>query len=166
MQDSGQKPGSHHEELSVSEAAKYLLDECRMVLPGIQALFGFQLIAVFNSAFHERLSQSERYAHLIATGLVACAIAFIMTPAALHRRIGPRHVYESFLYTSSRLLVASMLPLALGITLEFYLIARLIIGGAIFPLLASATLLGLFVSMWVLLPGRKKRWIVSHSANR
>ena len=25
------------------------LDECRLVLPGIQALFGFQLIAVFNS---------------------------------------------------------------------------------------------------------------------
>src|SRR5215831_6820754 len=109
MQASNQKGGSS-EELSVSEAAKYLLDECRMVLPGIQALFGFQLIAVFNSAFHERLSQSDQYVHLIATALVACAIALIMAPAALHRRIGPHHVYESFLYTLSRLLLASMLP--------------------------------------------------------
>jgi len=165
MQDSNQKRRSNREELSVSEAAKYLLDECRMVLPGIQALFGFQLIAVFNSAFHERLSQSDRYVHLIATALVACAIALIMAPAALHRRIGPHHVYESFLYTSSRLLLASMLPLALGISLEFYLIARLIIGGSIYPVLAGVTLLGLFVFMWLLVPGRKKR-IISHSANR
>jgi len=29
----------------------HLLEECRMVLPGIQALFGFQLIAVFNQPF-------------------------------------------------------------------------------------------------------------------
>lgn len=41
-QDSGQ------EELPLSQAAQHLLEECRMVLPGIQALFGFQLIAVFN----------------------------------------------------------------------------------------------------------------------
>ena len=38
-----------------SEEASYLLDECRMVLPGIQALFGFQLVAVFNRTFWERL---------------------------------------------------------------------------------------------------------------
>ena len=52
MPDSEQQSKRYQEELTLSEAAKYLLDECRMVLPGIQALFGFQLIAVFNSAFH------------------------------------------------------------------------------------------------------------------
>jgi len=36
------------EELPLRLAAEYLIEECRMVLPGIQALFGFQLIAVFN----------------------------------------------------------------------------------------------------------------------
>jgi hypothetical protein len=146
----------YREELPLSEAAKYLLDECRMVLPGIQALFGFQLIAIFNSGFHERLSPAEQYLHLFATGLVACAIALIMTPASLHRRIGPHHVYESFLYTSSRLLVASMVPLALAISLEFYLIARIIVGGATLPFLLSAALLALFVFFWFVLPERKK----------
>src|SRR5262249_34464824 len=95
MPESHTTPGLRREELSLPEAAKYPLDECRMVLPGIQALFGFQLIAVFNSAFHERLSVGERYIHLFATGLVACAIVLIMTPASLHRRSGPHHVYES-----------------------------------------------------------------------
>jgi hypothetical protein len=41
------------EELPLSKAAEYVLDECRMVLPGIQALFGFQLIAVFSPGFRE-----------------------------------------------------------------------------------------------------------------
>lgn len=31
-----------HEALPLSEAVTHLLEECRMVLPGIQALFGFQ----------------------------------------------------------------------------------------------------------------------------
>jgi hypothetical protein len=53
-------PTEKREELTLSKAAEYLLDECRMVLPGIQALFGFQLIAVFNTGFDERLTSSER----------------------------------------------------------------------------------------------------------
>jgi hypothetical protein len=78
------------ETVPLKDAATFLLDECRMVLPGIQALFGFQLIAVFNERFVEDLTQLERYLHFAAIGLVAVAIALIMTPAALHRRIGVR----------------------------------------------------------------------------
>lgn len=44
------------EKISLSEAVTHLLEECRMVLPGIQALFGFQLIVVFNPTFYEKLS--------------------------------------------------------------------------------------------------------------
>jgi hypothetical protein len=42
------------EKLSLEDALTHLLEECRMVLPGVQALFGFQLIAVFNRSFFER----------------------------------------------------------------------------------------------------------------
>ena len=48
------------EDLPLAKAAGFLLEECRMVLPGIQALFGFQLITVFNSGFFELLSPAER----------------------------------------------------------------------------------------------------------
>ena len=40
------------EELSLSKATLYLLEECRMVFPGIQALFGFQFVVVFTSFFN------------------------------------------------------------------------------------------------------------------
>src|SRR5438874_8821518 len=80
------------EDLPLSKAAEYLLDECRMVLPGIQALFGFQLIAVFSAEFEQKLGHAEQVAHLGAIGLVAIAVAMIMTPAALHREAGAGQV--------------------------------------------------------------------------
>ena len=38
------------EQESLKDEIANLIEEARMVLPGIQALFGFQLIAVFNNA--------------------------------------------------------------------------------------------------------------------
>lgn len=48
----------------LSKSLTHVLEECRMVLPGIQALFGFQLIAVFNNDFHEVLHLPGRILHL------------------------------------------------------------------------------------------------------
>ena len=42
---------------TLEEEATHATDEARMVLPGIQAILGFQLIAVFNQRF-EDLSSS------------------------------------------------------------------------------------------------------------
>jgi Family of unknown function (DUF6328) len=144
-------PSEQREELPLSKAAEYLLDECRMVLPGIQALFGFQLIAVFNTGFDEKLSPWERLLHLLAIVLVAIAVAIIMTPAALHRQKGPYHVSDTFVRLSNRLLLASMAPLALGISVDFYLICKIIVGGPLVPVFAAA-LLCLFVGLWFVLP--------------
>lgn len=82
------------EELSLSKAAQYLLEECRMVLPGIQALFGFQLVAVFSQGFSEKLTRPEQVVHFVAITLIAIAVAIIMTPAALHRGTGSRKVTD------------------------------------------------------------------------
>src|SRR5215216_5190831 len=103
--------GGESRALSLNEAATHLLDECRMVLPGIQALFGFQLVAVFNAGFFERLSSAERLAHLVAIGLVVIAIAFVMAPAALHRSTEPESLSRRFVHLSSWLLQCGMVPL-------------------------------------------------------
>ena len=72
------------EKLPLPQAVSLLLDECRMVLPGLQALFGFQLIAVFNQRFSQELSLAEQEMHLRALGLVAISGALVMIPAAYH----------------------------------------------------------------------------------
>jgi uncharacterized protein DUF6328 len=139
------------EKLSLSKAAEYLLDECRMVLPGIQALFGFQLIAVFNSTFEDKLNPLEQRLHLLAIALVASAVAIIMTPAALHRQKGPYEVTDIFVRVSSRLLLWSMFPLALSISIDFYLVSRIVTNNPWLSLLGAA-MFAFFVILWFVLP--------------
>jgi len=133
---------------SLTDALQQTLDEARMVLPGIQALFGFQLIAVFNEAFSQQLSELEQRLHLVAIVFVTLAIALVMTPAAYHRQVDPQRATTTFLALASRFVSAAMLPLAAGLALDVHLVARIItgseltggaIGGAVF-----AALIGLW----------------------
>jgi hypothetical protein len=140
------------EKPELSKITEILIDECRMILPGIQTLFGFQLIAVFNSTFDQKLSSLEQRLHLLAIVLIGIAIVLIMTPPAFHRQIGPQHVTEQFIRLTTRLLLISMVPLALSIGLDLYLISRLILNNVFGSLLISLGLLILFFLSWFVLP--------------
>jgi len=140
--------------LPIDQAAKHMLEECRMVLPGIQALFGFQLIAVINKGFGEKLSPTEQALHLAAIGLVAVAVALVMGPAAYHRQTGIREVSEHFLEVCSRLLLWSMVPLMFGITLDFFLISHIITHHVLVSVVLAAILFCVFTTVWFILP----RW--------
>ena len=154
MQIDRSKSGKH-EIVSLVKSADFLLNECRMVLPGIQALFGFQLIAVFNSSFKFLLTQFEQNLHLFGLTLTAISIAFVMTPAALHRQTGSAKVTEEFLQLASRLLLWGMWPLMVAICIDIYLIAQIIINERI-ALILSAIVLILFVYLWFVLPQLQK----------
>jgi hypothetical protein len=146
---------------STSTAISHLLEECRMVLPGIQALFGFQLMAVFNQGFWERLDSTEQQLHLLAVVLVVLAVALVMTPAAYHRQAKQATLPERFISLSSRLLLWSMFPLMVAICVDFYLIARMILVNAFMSLLGACLLLIVFVAFWLMLPRSKsfRRWL-------
>jgi hypothetical protein len=145
------------EEVRLDSAASHLLEECRMVLPGIQALFGFQLIAVFNDAFDHKLAPGERQLHLLALFLVALAAALVMAPAAIHRQSQQREVSERFIWLSSLLLRVSMYPLALGLTLDVYLIGRVVFDAPILGFVFAAILFVALVVLWLVLPWREAK---------
>jgi hypothetical protein len=144
------------ETIGLNAAATYVLEECRMVLPGIQALFGFQLIAVFSDGFSASLSAAEQALHLAAIVLVVSAIALVMAPAALHRQSAQYVVTERFVWLSSRLVLAGMLPLALGLCADLYLVGRVILGSPAGALALAAAVLALIVALWVVLPRRER----------
>lgn len=144
-------PLHQKEELPLSRSAEFLLEECRMVLPGIQALFGFQLIAVFNSSFSQILDPFEQRLHLGALFLTTVAIAFVMTPAAYHRQTDPSKVTRRFIHLATRLLLLGMCPLLLAICIDFYLIAR-IITNELLASLFTASVGGIFISLWFVFP--------------
>jgi uncharacterized protein DUF6328 len=146
------EPSPERQELSLNDSATHVLEECRTVVPGMQALFGFQLISVFSAAFTEQLSSAERMLHLAAIVLLTIAIVLVMAPAALHRQTEPEAVSRRFITLSSRLLMASMAPLALGICLDVYVVARVIAGSRGVARIVAASLLGVFIAFWWLLP--------------
>jgi hypothetical protein len=145
-----------NEQVKLSQAASYLLDECRMVLPGVQAIFGFQLIAVFNQRFPEDLPHAAQCVHFVSLTLVAIAAALVMTPAAYHRVTGVTHVSRRFLETSSRLLLASMVVLAIGLALDYFVVGWLVFENG-WVAVAAAAMLGAFTGLWFAYPLSRRR---------
>ena len=123
------------------------IEEARMVLPGIQALFGFQLIAAFNQQF-ETLSRSEKLFHFAALLLVAVAIAVIMAPAAYHRIAERGSMSPFFVRLASRLVATAMAPLMIALCLDVYLLGRVITHLASLAAAVASALLLLFVGLW------------------
>ena len=145
------------EQLGLAENLTHLLEECRMVLPGIQALFGFQLIAVFNQGFGERLSHVEQLVHLVAIVLTVLAMALVMTPAALHRQAEPKEVSERFVWLASNMVLAGMFPLALAVGLDAYIVASIVVKNDTFAVIVAAAILLVFAALWLFLPWREGR---------
>ena len=153
-------PGDAEE--SLKDALGQTLDEARMVLPGVQALFGFQLIAVFSDGFERRLSNVQQDLHLGAIVLVTIAIALLMTPAAYHRQVDRRRATASFLALASRLVSVAMLPLAAGLSLDLYLVAHAITGDPRVAIAVGVVMFALFVALWFVFP----RWRAGRSRAR
>jgi hypothetical protein len=136
---------------SLEQETQTVIEEARMVLPGIQAVFGFQLMAVFNNGFSQ-LKPGEQVAHLVALLLVVIAIALIMTPASYHRIAEKGIVSRRFVELGSRLLAFAMLPLMLGITIDLFVVARLILNNVGFSVGIAALFVLLFLLLWFVFP--------------
>jgi hypothetical protein len=145
------------EDIKLDSAASHILEECRMVLPGIQALFGFQLIAVFNQGFGEKLSHVEQLVHLAALVLTVIATVLVMTPAALHRQAEPRRVSERFVWLASNMVLAAMYPLAVAVALDVYVVASVITKSDTLGAALAVVILIVFVALWIFVPWREKK---------
>lgn len=137
-------------DIALQDAVAFALREARMILPGIQALFGFQLIAAFNDRFHEVLGQEGEVLHLAALILVALSCALAMTPAAYHQRC--TRISRKLLKVTERFVAAAMIPLMLAISIDIGLVAF-----AVTSHLASSVTLGVgsalvFSLLWLVYP--------------
>ncbi len=92
-----------------------------MIIPGGQALLGFQFVATLMKSF-EALPESTKIVHLVALSAVALSVVLLMTPAAVHRLAFQGEDDEDFFRIGSRLVISAALPLALGIAAEVYVV--------------------------------------------
>jgi hypothetical protein len=135
----------------LSTKVDQLLTEARVIIPGAQALLGFQFAVTLTRAF-EQLPALAKLAHVGALFCVAIAVILLMAPAALHRLSFGGEDAAEFVKIGSAFVIAAPAPLALGIALDTFVASRRALDsdqGAF--LLAGITLLVLF-SLWYAYP--------------
>jgi len=71
-------------ETSIKEKIRTLSTEIRVVLPGAQALLGFQFSAFLTDSF-EKLAGTTKAVHFASVTAMAIAVILLMAPAAFHR---------------------------------------------------------------------------------
>jgi hypothetical protein len=144
----------HYETLE--EEATHTLDEARMLLPGVQAILGFQLMAVTNQRF-VLFSDGEQILYLAAFVMLAVAMALIMAPAAYHRQAERGKVTRRFVELSSSFLTLAMLPLTIAFAIDTYLVARLILEDRTMSAVIAAVVALMLAGLWYGLPAVCRR---------
>lgn len=152
------KPRNDGQAETLKEELSNILEECRILLPGMQALFGFQTIAVFNDRF-EQLRGFSPAAHLLSLFMVAVAIALSMAPAAFHRIAEPGRVSRRLIALSSRCICAALCMLMLAFALEMFVVFRLATDEQPFSAAIATLLLVIIGAAWFVLPClARRRW--------
>ncbi len=141
---------------ALQDAVEHALEEARMVLPGIQALFGFQLVAVFNQRFEEALGRPQQLLHLTALLLVALSAGLLMTPAAYHRQVCRGGVTQELLRVASISISAGLVPLMIGLSLDVYLVALLIVRSETLAVGLAAVLFAVLAGLWFVFPRSRR----------
>jgi hypothetical protein len=128
-----------------------MLVEARVILPGAQALMGFQLIIVLSDTF-ENLPSSSQLLHGLALLCVASSTILLITPAALHRIVWAGEDSEALLRIGGRITAAALAPLALGLTGDAYVVFARILHAPVLALAVSGLGLLFLVGLWFIWP--------------
>ncbi len=135
------------EKSKLTDKIKHVLTECRVVLPGSQALLGFQFICVLTESF-DRLPNLSKYIHLAALGLNALTIVLLITPAAYHRLVEQGEETEHFHRFASKILVAALVPLALGLAGDVYVVVQKVTESPLVSVVSALVVLAIFWELW------------------
>src|SRR5919197_529119 len=135
------------ERRKLGDKIEHVLTECRVVLPGVQALLGFQFIAILADSF-ERLPSGPKYVHLACIGLSALTIILLMTPAAYHRLVERGQETEHFHRFASKVLVAALVPLALGMSGDVYVVVQRVTDSQLVSVVSALVILAIFWELW------------------
>jgi len=124
-----------------------VLTETRVVLPGAQALLGFQLAMTLMEGY-ERLPDSSKDLHLAATCAIALTVVFLMAPPAFHRIVEGGEDTERFHRFAGWMVLAAMVTLPLGFAGELWIVVRKQTGSLVAAHAAAALALLFFYGLW------------------
>ena len=142
-------------EIPLKDKIDQVLTEARVVLPGCQALLGFQFIAMLSDAF-DHLPPASRMLHVACLGLIAIAMILLMAPAAYHRLVADGDATEDMDRFSGTMLLGALPPLGLALSGDFYIVIERISNPTAAALAAAVAIL-LIGALWLVLPLARRR---------
>jgi hypothetical protein len=148
----------HGQESRLEDRIDYVLTEARVVLPGVQALLGFQLIVVLTESF-SALPKTSVQVHLAALAAIALSAVLLIAPAARHRIVFGGEESEAFPPIASRYLLGATDFLALGMAADCYVIVTKVLESPTAGISAAAATALACLGLWHVWPwvARKKR---------
>jgi Family of unknown function (DUF6328) len=127
-----------------------LLQELRVVIPGVQVLLAFLLTAPFQQRFSE-LSGSMRNAFFASIVCATLATAFLIAPSAHHRLRWRTGEKEHLVRIGNRMAIAGTVFLAAAIVLALYVITDVLFTTDLAVMTAIAAVI-LFAALWYAVP--------------
>ena len=138
-----------HQERTAREMIE-LLQELRIVIPGVQVLFAFLLTVPFNQRFTQ-LTTVQRDVFFATLLCTAAATALLIAPSAHHRLLFRQGVREQRLKMGNTLTIlglAFLVPAMVGVV---HVITDLIFGLTA-ALIVTVAMSLLFLLLWFVLP--------------
>jgi Family of unknown function (DUF6328) len=132
---------------NLTDKVKEVLVETRMVLPGAQALLGFQFIIVLMHGF-DQMPSPLKYIHFASLAAIAMCTILLIMPAAFHRIVYLGEDSEEFVLQAGRLLLWAMVFLGLGVSGDFLVVCYRLTGSMSLSSLIALLLLGFFYGLW------------------
>lgn len=127
-----------------------LLQELRVVLPGVQVLFAFLLTVPFSQGFESvsPLQQAVFFGTLVCTALSA---GLLIAPSAHHRLLWRQQAREHRLRVANRLAIAGMVLLVPGMVGAMFVITDILFGSTA-AAVGTSIITAFFVCVWFVVP--------------
>ena len=139
--------GSEEEKTKLSHKIRHVLTEARVVLPGAQALLGFQFATMLMEAF-EKLPSASKNVHLASLLLIAISTILLMAPAAYHRVVEEGEETEGFHRFATWMLLGAMVPLGLGVCGDLYVVVHQVTRSTLAGALSACLSLAVSFGLW------------------
>jgi hypothetical protein len=129
-----------------------MLTEGRVILPGVQALLGFQFVVMLTKGFGE-LPPVAREVHLAALLSLTLTIILLIAPAAIHRLTFNGNDDQRMHQAGSRLMTVALLPLAFGLSCDIWVVlTKMFTEHAAMAAGGAAAVFLILISLWYGVP--------------
>jgi len=127
-----------------------LLNELRIVLPGVQVLFAFLLTLPFSNGF-PRLGDLDRDVYFVSLIAAVVSSVLLIAPTAYHRVLFRKHDKDFLITVATRLALVGMLALAVSFSCGVFVISHFVFG-AVSAGIATGVTAGMSALLWFGLP--------------